>query len=85
MNAENLKKTTTFRLNSDLIERLKEIARNQHRSLNNLVELILLEAAWCEPNEETMEAMREAKSGANRDENPIDTSSVDAMLKSMGI
>lgn len=85
MESEILKKTTTFRLKTDLLERLKELARNQHRSLNNLVELILLEAAWCEPNEETMEAMREAKSGANRDANPIDTSSVDAMLKSMGI
>ena len=29
------KKATMFRLNVDLIERLKELAKREHRSLNN--------------------------------------------------
>ena len=79
------KKATMFRLDIDLVERLKEMARKNHRSLNNFVECILLDVAYREPNEETLAAMEEAKSGKLRDVPPIDTSSVEAMLKSMGL
>ena len=74
-----------FRLDIDLVERLKEMARKNHRSLNNFVECILLEVAYNEPNEETLAALKEAKSGKLRDVAPIDTSSVEAMVKSMGL
>ncbi len=84
MDAAIPKKTTTFRLDTQLIERLKELARREHRSLNNFVELVLRQAAWSQPNEETIAAMREAESGALRDTPSVDTSSVEAMLKSMG-
>lgn len=79
------KKATMFRLDIDLVERLKEMARKNHRSLNNFVECILLDVAYREPNEETLAAMEEAKSGKLRDVPSIDTSSVEAMLKSMGL
>lgn len=51
MNASIQKKATMFRLNVDLIERLKEMAKREHRSLNNFVECVLLDVAYNEPNE----------------------------------
>ena len=77
------KKATMFRLDIDLVERLKELARKNHRSLNNFVECILLDVAYSEPNEETLAAMKDAKEGKTY--GPIDTTSVEAMLKSMGL
>ncbi|MDE5674906.1 MAG: toxin-antitoxin system protein [Muribaculaceae bacterium] len=85
MEAAIQKKATMFRLNVDLIDRLKEMARREHRSLNNFVECILLDVAYNEPNEVTKAAIEEAKSGKLRDTSPIDTSSVEAMFKSMGL
>jgi len=85
MEAAVQKKATMFRLNVDLLERLKVLAKQQHRSLNNYVECVLLDVAYNEPNEVTKAAMEEARSGKLRDAPSIDTSSVDAMLKSMGL
>ncbi|WP_287622724.1 toxin-antitoxin system protein [Parabacteroides sp.] len=85
MEAAIPKKATMFRLSADLIVRLKEMARREHRSLNSFVEGILLDAAYHEPNEATKAAIEEARSGKLRDAPPVDTSSVDAMFKSMGI
>ncbi|MCC8112406.1 MAG: toxin-antitoxin system protein [Bacteroidales bacterium] len=80
-----LKRNQSFRLPIDLIERLKLLAKRQNRSLNNYVETLLLDAAYHEPNAETIAAMREAESGALRQEKPLDLSSIEAMEKSMGL
>lgn len=85
MEATLPKKATMFRLSVDLIDRLKEMAKREHRSLNNFVECVLLDVAYNEPNETTRAAIEEAKSGKLRDVPPVDTSSVDAMFKSMGL
>ena len=77
------KKAHVFRLPVYLLNRLKELAAKDRRSLNNYVEGLLLDAVYHEPNEETLKAMREAKEG--KTEGPIDTSSVETMLKSMGL
>lgn len=74
-----------FRLPVDLIDRLKELARREHRSLNNFVECVLLDVAYNEPNEVTKAAIEEARSGKLRETAPVDTSSVEAMFKSMGL
>ncbi len=79
------KKATIFRLSVDLIERLKEMAKKEHRSLNNFVECILLDVAYNEPNEVTKAAIEEARSGKLRDVEAVDTSSVESMFKSMGL
>lgn len=79
------KKSTMFRLRVDLIERLKEMARNERRSLNNFVENELLNIAYPEPNEVTMAAIKEARSGKLKGTTPVDTSSIDAMFKSAGL
>lgn len=57
------RKQTAFRLSTALVERLRAEARYENRSLNNLVETILLEAMKRRPNPETMEAIEEASSG----------------------
>ncbi|MDE6279043.1 MAG: toxin-antitoxin system protein [Paramuribaculum sp.] len=85
MEAAIQKKATMFRLNVDLIERLKELAKREHRSLNNFVECVLFNVAYNEPNEVTKAAIEEARSGKLKDVAPIDTSSVEAMFKSMGL
>ena len=79
------KKATMIRLPTDLVERLKEMAKKEHRSLNNFVECVLLDVAYSEPNEVTKAAIEEAKSGRLRNVAPIDTSSVEAMFKSAGL
>ena len=78
-----LKKNQSFRLSVDLIERLKRLAKLENRSLNNYVETLLLDAAYHQPNETTLAAMREAESGDNRNVQPLDLTSIQAMEKSM--
>ncbi|MBD5283552.1 MAG: toxin-antitoxin system protein [Bacteroides sp.] len=80
-----LKKNQSFRLPVDLIDRLKQLAKRQNRSLNNYVETLLLDAAYHEPNATTLAAMQEAESGALRNEPALDLTSVQAMEKSMGL
>lgn len=77
------KKAHVFRLPAYLLDKLKELAKKDRRSLNNYVECLLLDAVYHEPNEETVKAMNEAKEG--KLSGPIDTSSVEAMLKSMDL
>ncbi len=79
------KKNQSFRLSVDLIDRLRQLAKLQNRSLNNFVETLLLDAAYSEPNETTLRAMEEVRSGALRNTAPVDLSSVEAMERSMGL
>lgn len=79
------KKATMFRLNVDLVDRLKELAKREHRSLNNYVECLLLDAAYNEPNELTKAAIEEAKRGKLRNMSPVNTSSVEAMFESIDV
>lgn len=79
------KKSQTFRLPAYLLNRLKELAARDRRSLNNYVEGILLDAVYNEPNDETIAAIKEAQSGALRNVPPLDLSSIEAMEKSMGL
>lgn len=80
-----LKKNQSFRLPVDLIDRLKQLAKRQNRSLNNYVETLLLDAAYHEPNATTLAAMREAESDLMDEVAPLDMSSIEAMEKSMGL
>ncbi len=80
-----LKKNQSFRLSVELINRLKQLAKRQNRSLNNYVETLLFDAAYHEPNAVTLAAMKEAESNALKNEPPLDMSSIEAMEKSMGL
>ena len=59
------RKTTSFRLRTDLLEKLKQNANKTNRTLNNYVESILLDLVYREPNEKTKRAIAEASTGYN--------------------
>ncbi len=61
MGVRSIKKQTAFRLDEDLIKKLKEAAKKENRSLNNYVECILMDSLYKEPNETTLGAINEAK------------------------
>lgn len=63
MGATVTKVQTAFRLDEELLNRLKVKAKKENRSLNNYVETKLMEVAFDEPNEETIAAINEVKSG----------------------
>ncbi len=69
MDTTTLKNTpkvqTAFRFRKDLLERLKIRARKENRSLNNYIETILMDVTYNQPNDETIAAIKEAKSGKN--------------------
>lgn len=56
---------TSFRLSTDLIDKLRTEAKRHNRSLNNLVESVLLAFVAQRPNETTLAAMREAETSEN--------------------
>ena len=72
---------TAFRLSNALLERLRREAEREHRSLNNLVELLLMEALEDRPTPETLAAIEEARSGKYA--GTVNTDSVEAFIKSI--
>ncbi len=75
------KKQTAFRLDSDLLDRLKVEAKKANRSLNNYVECVLMDSVYKEPNETTKAAIEEAKTG--RYAGKVDMTNYDAFIKSI--
>jgi predicted DNA-binding protein len=75
-----IKKQTVFRLNENLINRLKEDAKRANRSLSNYVECILMDSVYNKPNETTLDAIKEARSG--KFSGIINTGSMEAFIKS---
>ena len=89
-NTTTIRRPTSFRFDNELIETLKRRAKEAHSSLNNYVERLLKEAVE-EPNAETKAAMDEARHhadmierGISDDNDYVDLTSVEAMLKSAG-
>ncbi len=60
-----MKVQTAFRLESDLLDRLKLLAKEEKRSLNNFVEVILSDVVNNVPNDVTKKAIRDAEEGIN--------------------
>lgn len=56
---------TTFLLEENMLKRLQVKAKAENRSLNNYVETILAEEIDHEPNEETIQAIYEARNNIN--------------------
>ena len=81
MEASIVRKQTTFRLRTDLLERLKAMAMQNNRSLNNYVEEILFDAVYNEPNAETIEAIEEAKAGKHA--GTLDVRSYESFMNSI--
>ena len=59
------RKVTAFRLNEDLINRLKVEAKKENRSLNNFVESALMAIVYRKPNKTTLAAIKEAQESDN--------------------
>ena len=76
-----IRKQTSFRLREVLLQILQEQAKKANRSLNNFVESTLMDAVYSEPNEETIAAINEARSGKYA--GTIDVSNFDAFMKSL--
>ena len=68
METTRKRRATSFRLPVYLLDGLRTEAQKQHRSVNNLVEVFLLDALYHEPNAETLAAMEECESGVELDE-----------------
>lgn len=65
MNTVSIRKQTSFRLKAELVTRLQEEAKKRNRSLNNLVESILMAFVSERPNKTTLAAMKEAEESDN--------------------
>ena len=74
------RKQTSFRLREDLLETLQISAMRENRSLNNFVESKLMEMYY-QPNDETLEAIREATSGEELE--TLDLDHFDDFVKSL--
>lgn len=65
MNTIVARKQTAFRLSVDLVDKLKEAAMQNNRSLNNYVESLLIDIVYNRPNKLTLQAMKEANESEN--------------------
>jgi hypothetical protein len=81
MEARTIKKPTAFRLDESLIDKLKAEAKKANRSLNNYVECILMDSVYNKPNEDTLEAIAEARAGKYAGK--LDMKSFDSFMKSV--
>lgn len=59
--ASSIRKQTSFRLSEDLLTKLQAEAKRHNRSLNNLVESVLMAFVSERPNKTTIAAMKEAE------------------------
>ena len=75
------RKSAVFRLREELLERLKQLAARDNRSLNNYVETVLMNVAYHTPNATTRAAMIEAQNDANL--TTVNMDSFDGFLSSI--
>lgn len=75
------RKQTVLCLSEDLLDRLRNAAREENKSLDNYVENILMDVVYRKPNKITLEAMKEAEKGENLTE--VDMSDMETFLKSL--
>ena len=86
-------RTTSVRLNASTYNLVKEAARREHRSISSWIEMMVSRTlgVYDEPNEETYNAYLEARREMEAINNggvvaePVDTGSVEEMLKSCGV
>lgn len=69
-----MKVQTAFRLDKELLELIKEKAKAQKRSLNNYIEYLMYKEVGDIPNDETLQAIEDVKTGNNINKiNDLDT------------
>ena len=62
---EFMKTQTAFRIDEKLLELLREKAKAQKRSLNNYIEYIFYQVVGNIPNDETVQAINDARKNIN--------------------
>lgn len=67
------RKQTSFRLSEDLLSRLQAEAKRHNRSLNNLVESVLMAFVAERPNKTTLAAMEEAEASGTLETLDLDS------------
>ena len=75
------RKQTAFRLSTSLLNKLREAAERENRSLNNYVESVLMDAVFSNPNKLTLAAMKEARE--NRDLETLDANNLKSVIASL--
>ena len=75
------RKQTAFRLSTSLLNKLREAADRENRSLNNYVESVLMDAVSSNPNKMTLAAMKEARE--NRDLETLDADNLESVIASL--
>ena len=75
------RKQTAFRLSCDLLEKLKEAAKRENRSLNNYVESVLMDVTYNNPNKLTIKAMTDAKE--NRGLETLSSDKLESLIGSL--
>ncbi len=83
MEATINRKSAMFRLREELLERLKQLAARDNRSLNNYVETILMNVVYNTPNATTVAAMKEAENEENL--TTVNMNSYESFLKSLDL
>lgn len=81
MNTVIERKQTAFRLSCDLLEKLKEAATRENRSLNNYVESVLMEIVYGNPNNLTIKAMKEARE--NKSLETLDANNLETFISTL--
>ena len=77
------RKSAMFRLREEPIDRLKQLAACDNRSLNNYVETILMDVAYNTPNATTRAAMTEAQNEENL--TTVNMDSYESFLQSLDL
>ena len=75
------RKQTAFRLSCDLLDKLREAATRENRSLNNYVESVLMDVVYNNPNKLTIKAMREARK--NRELETLNSENLETLISSL--
>jgi len=76
-------KQTTVRLPEYALADLRREAKANNMSLNSLLSMYILDGMYHTPNEETLEAIEEARSGVEMD--TVDMTSFESFCKSCGL
>ena len=74
------RRQTAFRLSSELLDKLKEAAGRENRSLNNYVESVLMDVVYSNPNKLTLAAMKEARD--NNKLESLDANNLESIIES---
>lgn len=75
------RKQTAFRLSCDLLDKLREAATRENRSLNNYVESVLMDVVYNNPNKLTIKAMREARE--NHELETLNSENLETLISSL--